>query len=44
MTPLIVLRSAIFMLWFALVTVVIYIGVLPALLLPRRWLVTATTG
>jgi 1-acyl-sn-glycerol-3-phosphate acyltransferase len=41
-TLLIFVRSAMFMLWFALVTVVIYIGVLPALLLPRRVMVHAS--
>jgi 1-acyl-sn-glycerol-3-phosphate acyltransferase len=39
---MILLRSAAFALWFALVTVVIYLGTLPALLLPRIVIVLAS--
>jgi 1-acyl-sn-glycerol-3-phosphate acyltransferase len=39
---MLVLRSALFFLWFVLVTLVIYLGVLPALLLPRRVMVSAS--
>lgn len=41
-SPLILIRSTIFLLWFVLATVVIYIGVLPALLLPRKAMVHAS--
>jgi 1-acyl-sn-glycerol-3-phosphate acyltransferase len=41
-SPLVVVRSFIFLIWFALATVVIYIGVLPALVLPRRAMVHAS--
>src|SRR3954468_19356069 len=36
------LRSSVFLIWFALATVVIYICVLPALVLPRRPMVHAS--
>ncbi len=39
---MVVFRSAIFFIWFVLVTVIIYVGVLPALLLPRRVMVHAS--
>src|SRR4051794_22347885 len=39
---MVVLRSALFFLWFVLVTLVIYLGVLPALLLPRKTMVHAS--
>jgi 1-acyl-sn-glycerol-3-phosphate acyltransferase len=39
---MILLRSALFAVWFALVTVVVYLGVLPALLLPRGAMVAAS--
>src|SRR5437868_12501245 len=41
-SPLVLLRSFVFLIWFALATVVIYIGVLPALVLPRRVMVHAS--
>jgi 1-acyl-sn-glycerol-3-phosphate acyltransferase len=41
-SPRIFVRSAVFLLWFGLATVVIYIGVLPALLLPRKVMVRAS--
>lgn len=39
---MILLRSALFALWFALVTVIVYLGALPALLLPRPAMVAAS--
>ncbi len=39
---MILFRSTIFAIWFAIVTVVIYIGVLPAMLLPRRVMMHAS--
>jgi 1-acyl-sn-glycerol-3-phosphate acyltransferase len=39
---MILLRSTLFAVWFAIATVVIYIGALPALLLPRRVMVGAS--
>jgi 1-acyl-sn-glycerol-3-phosphate acyltransferase len=39
---IILIRSTIFAIWFALVTVAIYIAVLPALLLPRKVMVHAS--
>jgi len=41
-SPLVLFRSLLFFLWFVLATVAIYIGVLPALLLPRRFMVFAS--
>jgi 1-acyl-sn-glycerol-3-phosphate acyltransferase len=41
-SPLVLLRSSVFAIWFAIVTVVIYIGVLPALVLPRHVMVHAS--
>jgi 1-acyl-sn-glycerol-3-phosphate acyltransferase len=41
-SPLVIFRSSVFAIWFAIVTVVIYIGVLPALVLPRRVMVRAS--
>ena len=41
-SPSVVFRSALFMLWFVLATIVIYIAVLPALVLPRRVMVHAS--
>lgn len=39
---MVVFRSTIFFIWFVLVTVIIYLGVLPALLLPRVVMVHAS--
>jgi 1-acyl-sn-glycerol-3-phosphate acyltransferase len=39
---MILLRSAAFFLWFVLVSIVIYVAVVPALLLPRRIMVRAS--
>jgi 1-acyl-sn-glycerol-3-phosphate acyltransferase len=39
---MILVRSTIFAVWFAIATVVIYIGVLPAMLLPRRVMMHAS--
>ena len=39
---MVLIRSAIFMIWFIVATVAIYIAVLPALLLPRKAMVHAS--
>jgi 1-acyl-sn-glycerol-3-phosphate acyltransferase len=41
-SPPVLFRSFLFAIWFALVTVIIYIGVLPALVMPRRVMVRAS--
>jgi 1-acyl-sn-glycerol-3-phosphate acyltransferase len=42
MRAIVLIRSTVFFIWFVLVTVIIYVGVLPALLLPRRAMVHAS--